>query len=60
MFVLKYCDLVKVNVIGFVVDHKVFNFIIQVIYSSCVGICDVSTKICIINITCSIINSYDY
>ena len=39
-------DVVKVNI--FVVDHKVLLTLIPFISSSCVGICDVSTKICII------------
>ena len=57
---LKYCDHVEVNINIFVVDHKVLLTLIPFVSSSCFGICDVSTKICIIIITRSTNYSYDY
>lgn len=47
IFVLKYCDLVELNVNIFVVDHKVLSKC-STTFSIYVPTCDVSTKICII------------
>ena len=53
----EHYELLEVNVNIFVVDHKVLLTLIPFVYSSAVGTCDVSTKICIIIITFYIYNS---